>query len=527
MSLTRLLVRRHRMTLGAWLLMLIGLCAGTVPSYQNTYDTEQQRRGVVELAQNNPATTLLYGRLPDPGTPAQMFAWELGAIVTILAAVMAVLLTVSVTRAAEDDGTLELLRGCGVAPRRPLRSALALLAGLAVVLALGCGAAVGLATGHVDAVTWAGAMAFGTTIGLTFLLVSALTAVLAQIAATGGQARALGFVAVGAAFALRAFGDVKRVDPLAWSSPLGLRAAIEPFTADRWWASAPALLVAVALAVLAEVLSGRREFGAGLVTRRAARDSRLRLRTPVGLAARLGRSSLLAWTVGVAAIGTLFSTMGSAAVKQSRSGDLGGFLESQLGTGDPAAAYLAYSDTVIGIVVCAYAVLSVLASRRSEVDGVTDLVLATGVRRWLPLAAQVLVTAAVSAAVLVATGALGALITPVAIEGDDIAARAFAYAVGQWPAAVATAGCAALLIGISPRLAPLAWLPLGASALLALLGNLLDVPQRVQDLGFFRHMPDVAGPDPRFGAPLVLIGLGVALSLAGIVATTRRDIATG
>jgi ABC-2 type transport system permease protein len=527
MTLTRLLVRRHRVMLGAWLLMLIGLCGGTVSSYQNTYATEQQRRTAVELAQSNQATTLLYGRLPDPGTPAQMFAWELGAIVIILTAVMAVLITVSVTRAAEDDGTLELVRGCGVAQRQPLHSALSLLTGLAVVLALGCAAAAGLATGRVDGVTWPGAMAFGVTIGLTFLIVSTLTVVLAQVAATAGQARMLGLVAVGASFALRAFADVKQVNALNWLSPLGLRSTVEPFTAGRWWATVPAVLAAIALAVLAELLAGRREFGAGFIRRRDTRSSRVGLRTPVGLATRLGRSSLLAWTVAVAAIGTLFASMGSGTVQQSRNADLGGFLGSQLGAGDPAAAYLAYCDTVVGIVVCAYAVLSVLASRRCERDGLTDLVLTTGVRRWVPLAAQTLVTAAGCATILVATGALSALITPTFIEGDDVGTRAFAYAVGQWPATVATAGYVALLIGISPRLAGLAWLPLGASALLALLGNLLDIPQRVQDLGFFRHVPDIAGPDPRFAALLILTGLGLALSLIGFAATTRRDIVTG
>ena len=37
---------------------------------------------------------------------------------------MAVLIAVAVTRAVEDDGSLELLRSCGLAPRQPLRSAL-------------------------------------------------------------------------------------------------------------------------------------------------------------------------------------------------------------------------------------------------------------------------------------------------------------------------------------------------------------------------------------------------------------------
>lgn len=526
MSLTRLLIRRHRATLSAWLLVLTGLCGGTVSSYQNTYATEQQRRTAVALAQEDRVSTLLYGRLPDSGNAAQMFTWELGAILSILTAVMAVLVTVAVTRAAEDDGTIELVRGCGVARRRPLHSALALLTGVALVLGVGCGAAVGLGGGHVEGVTWAGAMVFGATTAATFLVVSALTAVLAQVAATAGQARMLGLTAVGASFAVRAFGDAGQLDALSRLSPLGLRAAAEPFSADRWWAVGLAVLAGVALAALAQLLSDRREFGAGLVRRRHSRDSRLRLRTPVGLAIRIGRSSLLAWTVAVAAVGALLSSMGAGTVRQSQTGDLGGFLGSQLGTGDPAAAYLAYCNTVVGILVCAYAVLSVLAAQHYERGGLTDLVLAVGVRRWAPLAAQTLVTAAGCAVILVVTGTLSALIAPMVIDGNQVAVRAFSYAVGQWPAAVATAGCATLLTGVSARLAGLAWVPFAASTLFALLGNLLGIPQRIQDLGFLRHVPDIAGPNPRAEALLVLVALGLVLSFLGAVATTRRDVAT-
>ncbi|WP_432973952.1 hypothetical protein [Dactylosporangium sp. CA-233914] len=527
MSLTLLLLRRHRLVLGSWLVLLVGLCASTVQAYQDSYSTAEQRRTAVELAHHNTATTLLYGRLPDPGTPGQMYAWEIGAIVTILAGVMAVLVTVSVTRAIEDDGTLELLRCCGLPPRLPLTSALTLLGMLGTVLALGTAAAAGLWTGRVDGVTWPGAAAFGASVGLTFLLMAALTTVLAQVAPAAGQARTVAFAALGVAFGLRAFADTQDVGALNWFSPLALRATAQPFTGDRWWVILGALLAAAVLAGVAVVLSGRREFGAGLVRRRDTRGSRLRLRTAAGLAARLARGRLLSWTVVVAAIGALFSAMGSGSVEQSRDGDLGGFLGTQLGAGDPVAGYLAYCGTVIGIVVSVFAVLSVTAGGQSERAGLTDVVLASGVRRWAPLAAQAGVTAAGCAVILAATAALSALIAPLVIDGQDVASRSLAYVAGQWPAAVAMTGCTTLVVGLRPRLAGLAWLPLAASALVALLGDLLSIPQRVQDLGLFRHVPDIAAPSPHTGALLLLVAAGAVLGVLGVAATTRRDITTG
>ena len=68
MILTLLLARRLRFTLACWLLLLIGLSAATVSAYQNTYTTDQQRATAVALAQEDAATTMMYGRLSSSPT---------------------------------------------------------------------------------------------------------------------------------------------------------------------------------------------------------------------------------------------------------------------------------------------------------------------------------------------------------------------------------------------------------------------------------------------------------------------------
>lgn len=524
MTLVQLMLRRHRVLIASWSVLLIALSGGTVSAYQTTYPTAEQRRLATELAQQNTATTLLYGRLPEPGTPALMFAWEIGAIVTILAAVMAVLLTVSLTRTAEDNGTHELVRSCGIAPRTPLRSAFAVLAGVAGALTLGCSLAIGLSVGAVDAVTWPGALTFGAVVGLTFLLFAALTTVLAQVAPSAEGAHLLGYAALGIAFILRAFADTEHAGRLNWLSPLALRATVRPFADDRWWVLAVYLGVAVTLGRVAMWLSDRREYGAGLLRRRDRRGSRLNVRSGFGLTVRLARHSVLTWTAAVACLGALFSAMGSGVVQQRRRGDLGGLLGSQLASGDPVAGYFAYSGTVVGMVVAAFAVLGVLRARQDEIGGLADHALATGVRRWEPLAWRVAVTAAASAGILVATGTLSALVVPMAMDGTDVAPRAFAYPVGQWPAAMMTIGWTALLAGVWPRLTWLAWVPLGASGVLALLGQLLGIPEPVRDLGIFQHVPDVMAAHPAVRGLGVLLAVAFATALVGVAGISRRDI---
>ena len=525
--LMRLMIRRHRVLITSCLVLLVTLTGATASAYQSTYPTPEQRRTATELAQHSAATTLMYGNLADPGTPALMFAWEIGAIATILAAIMAVLVAISLTRAAEDDGTLELVRTTGIDARVPLRSAFAMLGGIAAILTLGCAGGLGLAVGHVDAVTWSGAVAFGAVVGLTFLTVGALAVVLAQVAATAGGAHVLGFGAVAVAFGIRAFADTRHAGLLNWLTPLGLRATVRPFADNRWWPMAAYVVVALALCRLATFLSARREYGAGLVRRRDLRGTRLNIHSCLGLAARLARRPILTWSVAIACLGALFSAMGSGVVQQSRRGDVGGFLGSQLGTGNPVAGYFGYCGTVVGMAVTSFAVLSVLRSRRDEVDGLTDHVLATGVRRWAPLAWQVAVTAAGTLAILVVTGVLSAVIAPAVISGPDVAVRAFDYTVGQWPAAMVAAGWTALLIGLWPRLTGLAWLPLIVGGVLALLGGLLGVPRSVRDLGIFQHVPDIAGPSPDVRGLLVLLAVSGAALLLGLVGITRRNITTG
>ena len=87
--LLALMVRRHRVLIASWVVLLVALTSATVSAYQSTYSTPEQRRTATELAQHDAATTLMYGHLADPGSAALMFTWEIGAIATILAAIMA------------------------------------------------------------------------------------------------------------------------------------------------------------------------------------------------------------------------------------------------------------------------------------------------------------------------------------------------------------------------------------------------------------------------------------------------------
>jgi putative exporter of polyketide antibiotics len=233
----------------------------TLPSYASTYPDEAARRVAVELAQNNAATALLYGCLPDPGSPGQLFVWEIGTFVTLLVAVLGVLMTVRLTRSAEQEGTIEIVRSAGLGPLAPLMATFVVLAVVGAILGLVSAAGVGLRAGQVDGVDWTGSLAFGSVVALTFLLMALITVILAQLLPTPWSARVAGALALAGSFALRAAADTQHHPWLHRITPLGLRASVEPFTSNSPVPLVVSSVVVILLAVVATALERSRELG--------------------------------------------------------------------------------------------------------------------------------------------------------------------------------------------------------------------------------------------------------------------------
>lgn len=91
---------------------------------------------------------------------------------------------------------------------------------------------------------------------------------------------------------------------------------------------------------------------------------------------------------------------------------------------------------------------------------------------------------------------------------------------------LALSGLAGLAVAAGPRWRYLGWLPLAYSSFVALLGDLLRLPQPIIDLSLFRHVPEL-------GSQAWPWALGVLILLAGICSATSlrwfagRDLAAG
>lgn len=523
-ALIKLAFRRDRTMLVVWLYVLTAFVAASVYGFRNLYPNAAARESFIAAAGSNPALLSLYGPLYG-NSLGSLTAWRVSAFLGLGAALMSIFLVVRHTRADEESGRLELIGAAVVGRHAPLACAVAVawIANLVIGVAMSVAAiALGLpAAGSIAMV--AGIVGCG----LAFTAVAAVTAQLAQSART---ARGLALCVLLVEFLLRATGDSAGAGGprwLSWLSPVGWAELDRAFGTIRWWVLVLPVLTAVVVTAGAAVLAARRDYDAGLIAQRPGPAvGSPSLASPLALAWRLQRGSLLAWILGAFVYG---GVVGSAAK------GIGGLLGSaqvrqimvRLG-GQTALtnAYLAAILSFTGLIAAGYAIGAVLRLQSEESVGHADSVLATRTGR-IAWSSSHLVIAAVGTVLIVLAVGLGAGLgyTYRSGGGGSEIGRLLAAGLAQAPAALVLGGLAVALFGLLPKFSISgSWSVLGVLALLLLLGPTLRLTHWIMDVSPFTHLPKLPGGTVH-ALPLVCLGLvAVALTGAGLVGLRRRDL---
>src|SRR5690606_5024976 len=155
-----------------------------------------------------------------------------------------------------------------------------------------------MAAGGVSAgLPLAGAAWYAAGNALLMLFYGAVGLVAGQLAQSARTGYLIGLVALAASYLVRALVDGLGWEAV-WASPLGWTAEVRPFADPRPWPLAAFAVGAVVLSGAAVLLARRRDLGAGVVpARRGPALGRRGLGTAAGLAWRLNRGVVLAWTV--------------------------------------------------------------------------------------------------------------------------------------------------------------------------------------------------------------------------------------
>jgi len=518
-QLTRFIMRRDRIRISVWIVSIVALAAFTVAGIKDLFPTQAALDQVAAATQHNSAAIAFNG--PDQGlnTVGGQVAFQFGAAGMVLVALMSLFMVGRLTRGEEEAGRFELVRSLPVGRHAPTVAA-ALSVG-AMNVAVGALTAIVLLA---EGLPVAGTLALSVSFLLIGFFFGAVALLAAQVTENTRAVYGATGVALGAAFILRAVGDIGD-GTASWFSPIGIAQKSRPFAGETWW---PLLLLAAAAAMLvtvAIVLVARRDLGSGmLVTRPGRPTASPLLGSPLGLAVRLQRGALVGWGAGVLVMGVAYGWIGptvDAFVGQNKT--LAELLAGSAG-GSLTDAYFASSFRILGLLVTGFAIQSALRLRSEETSTRAESVLATPVsrRQW---AASHLTLAFGGSVILLGVAGLGTALTYVAAGGgmnavSRLAGADLVYAPPIW----LMVGLTVALIGMVPRQAPASWAVLAACVVVGFLGAVLRLPEWIVELSPFQRVPELPGAALSATPLLVISAIAIGCTLLGLGALRRRDI---
>lgn len=512
-SLVRIALRRDRIRLGVWIIVLTATMVYTPAAIQMAYPDDLARLSRVEMLKT-PAGMMLGGPMfggneTDLGA---MMANELMLTLIAATSILAILTVIRHTRAEEESGAAELVLSSVVGRYARTAAALVVVAGVNAVLAVTMTTAMA-ATG-LNLLDTA-AMCLGVTaVATLFGAVAAVTAQLWRQSRTAIGA-AMGLLALAAL--VRGVGDVidHSGSALSWLSPIAWAQQMRSFVDLRWWPLALLVAVTLTLVGLAAVLERSRQYDAGTFASTGDHPGARPVRDVLGLHLTLQRGALIGWGVGLFLAGLTFGSMTESLLDAGQDNELiGRMLAAQGNDGVYTTMTQFLAAAATGYV--ASAVLRVYADEQS---GIGETVLAGSVSRWRWLLSAVAAAVLGSAVLMVLAGLGNGLGAGITLGEPGTVLRLTAAGLAYVPAMAVIAGVAAVAVAV--RHPWIAWLAVTFVVLALYLGALLRLPRWLIEASPVGRT--TAPSDVPVTALVVMVAAAAALTtLAGWV-YRRRD----
>jgi ABC-2 type transport system permease protein len=519
LALARFIVRRDRVRMAVWIVGIALLVVSTASSVKGLYPTQADLAEAAAASADNAAAIVFKGPVQGLDTLGGEVAFQVGSFGLVVVGLMTMLMTARSTRAEEEAGRTDLVLSMPVGRHAPTAATMLVVAGMNV--GVGYIVAAGLISQGLPAT---GSVVFGASFAAFGFVIAGVAAVAAQITENTRVVSGMCGAVLGAAFVLRAAGDVGD-GTLSWLSPIGWSQKARPFAGEQWWPLLVSLAVAVGLVVVAGVLTTRRDIGAGLVPPRPGPPVAASwLGRPLGLAFRLQRGSLIGWSVGVFLLGVAYGSVGNDIEEFVRDNKALNDWLARTGGASLTDSYLATVFLILALISTGYAVSSALRLRAEENAARAEPLLATGVsrRRW---AASHLAVASAGSVIVLAAGGLGAGLT-YGIVADDLSAlpRLLGAALAYAPALWLLVGLAAALFGLAPRSVLATWAAMALCFVVGMFGAAFDFPRWLTDISPFQHVPQLPADDVTVVPLAILAAVAAGLTSVGLAAFRRRDV---
>lgn len=534
-NLIKLILRRDRVKLPAWILGISLSLLWMIPLLKNTYGTPESLQTLYTTFKLNPAGLLLTGMMDAP-TFGALFTIETVLWWGLAVVFMNTLLVIRHTRQNEEIGAQELIMSARV--HRGASSVAVMAVAFVANLVLGLILFAGMTALSDGGALWSNSEVLLYSCGMALLgfVWAAIALVVAQLVESARSANGILAGIIGVTFLLRGIGDFLGkagadglVQPhwISNLSPFGWIQAIRPLTYPEWWPLLIPLIFVVVAIPIAFVMLNNRDVGSGLLP---ARRGRVRAsafgRTALGLTWYLQKNIFFGWLVGVLAMaaicGVLVPEMSHV---YDSSPQLAQVIASMGGTGAQIPVFLSAMLMIIVLMVMAYAVQASGKLRGEESSGYLENLLATKLSRigWLLRHFAVVLVGA--AAMLLAAGLTLALATNLG-GGEHV--KIFDYvgaALSYFPVIAVFAAGYVCLFGLLPRAAGLVtWVYFGFVAFVSWIGGLLNLPAWLNNFSPLNYTASAPAEAIKFPPLIVMMAVAVVATALGLMFWRRRNL---
>jgi len=521
-TLIRLGLRRDRIRMSAWSILLASLLYGIAASWDRLYPTAQSRQALAATLALSPSLTAILGPLFDPLSTGGLTAWRSIAGYTLVLGLVESFVVVRHTRADEQDGVAELIDSgvVGAGARATAALAVANLYGLTFALLTTL-----LLT--VVGLPMAGSLALALAIAAACGVFASLAVVAAQVSHSSRGANGISGAAIALFFAVSAVGNSTENSPLIWLSPFGWAEQTRAFAGERWWLIGVCVITAALLAAIGVAISAHRDLGASLIPARLGRAvAPPHLANPRGLAWRIDRPWLMWWLIGAALLGAVGGSILNTSLDAMTSNPaLLKLIESLGGSTNLAASFIVLMIGVFALAACGYGIATILRLRQDEVFGRAELELSTATTR-LSWASGHLLTGYIGSALVVLAGGLGIGLVYGASIGhvSTSLGHALGAALITVPAVWAVVGITVLALGIAPHWTFVGWIALAWCVIAGWFGVILGLPEWILKTSPFGHLPGWPGAPMNWAPDLILLAITALMLVSALRGLLRRDI---
>ncbi|MGK7378726.1 ABC transporter permease [Planococcus sp. 1R117A] len=522
-TLMRFIWRRDRVRIPLWLLSFVFVTILTAIAFTDLYQNAGERQAIAETMKN-PAMTAMVGRGYglDNYTAGALMAHQMLLMTAVVVGLMSILLVARHTRSDEEDGRIELIRSLPVGRLSNLQSVLLVMLAVNVLLAVTTG--LGLYILGIESMDLEGSLLYGAALGATGLIFTAITAVFAQLSQNSRSTIGLSIAALIIAYAVRAIGDIGN-EALSWTSPLGWILRSEVYVQNIWWPIWLTVAAAFLLSLLSLYLNSIRDLGSGFLPGRTGNSHASPiLQSPLGLATRLQRTSIVAWAFGLFLISASYgSVLGDLETFFADVEIMQEFLAAAPGN-SLTEQFIPMLMSVMAIIGTIPVLLAILRLKGEEKSGRLEHFISRAVSRNRLMGSYVLISL-ITSFIMLSLAGLGLGLVGNAMKEEELSVgmvykAALAYLPAVWIMLGATAG----LLGWVPRLSGLVWLYLVFSFVIVYLGALFQFPAWLEKTTPFGHVPQLPIEQLNFTALAILLAIALLLLIAGFIGFNRRDI---